>query len=70
MTTVKKEVKRKKYMFTFEEGGWNTVYAKTKRGAIKEAIKEWKDYDDLNPRIDSVHLATEEGEFVAMSNFW
>jgi hypothetical protein len=29
-------------------GGWNTVWAKTKRGAIKAALKEYKDSDTLN----------------------
>ena len=48
-------------MFTFEGGGWNTVWAKTKKGAIKAALKEYKDSDTLNVRIDSVHKATAEG---------
>ena len=64
------ELKNKQYMFTFEGGGWNTVWAKTKRGAIKEALKEYKDSDTLNPRIDSFHLATEEGIEGAMSIFY
>ena len=28
-----KQLELKQYMFTFEEGGWNTVWAKTLRGA-------------------------------------
>lgn len=64
------EFKNKQYMFTFEEGGWNTVWAKTKRGAIKAALKEYENSDTLNPRIDSVHLATEEGLRTAMSLFY
>lgn len=67
---MKKELKRKMYMFTFESGGWNTVWAKTKRGAIKAAIAEYADSDTLNVRLDSVHLATEKGLEVAMRNFW
>ena len=63
------EIKNKQYMFTFEGGGWNTVWAKTKRGAIKAALKEYKDSDSLNPRIDSFHKATEEGLRSAMSLF-
>ena len=39
----------KEFMFNFEGGGWNTVYAKTKRGAITKALKEYKNDDDLNP---------------------
>ncbi len=64
------ELKNKQYMFTFEGGGWNTVWAKTKRGAIKAALKEYKDSDSLNPRIDSFHIATEEGLRAAMSLFY
>lgn len=64
------ELKNKQYMFTFEGGGWNTVWAKTKRGAIKAALKEYKDSDTLNPRIDSFHVATESGLRTAMSLFY
>lgn len=64
------ELKNKHYMFTFEGGGWNTVWAKTKRGAIKAALKEYKDSDTLNPRIDSFHVATEDGLRAAMSLFY
>jgi hypothetical protein len=64
------EFKNKEYMFTFEGGGWNTVWAKTKRGAIKKALEEYKDSDSLNPRTDSFVLATEEGLEVAMSTFY
>jgi hypothetical protein len=64
------EFKNKEYIFTFEGGGWNTVWAKTKRGAIKKALEEYKDSDSLNPRTDSFVLATEEGLEVAMSTFY
>ena len=64
------EFKNKQYMFTFEEGGWNTVWAKTKRGAVKAALKEYENSYTLNPRVDSVRLATEEGLNVAMSLFY
>jgi|TARA_B110000977_G_C10932631_1_gene437716 hypothetical protein len=61
---------RKQYMFTFEEGGWNTVWAKTKRGAIKAALLEYKDSETLNVNIESIHLATEKGLESAMSLFY
>ena len=67
---MKKELKLKQYMFTFEGGGWNTVWAKTLKGAIKKVELEYKDSETLNPIPNSVHLATEEGLFVAMSNFY
>jgi hypothetical protein len=64
------ELKRKQYMFTFEGGGWNTVWAKTLKGAIKAAEKEYKDSPTLNPIPSSVHLATEQGLQNAMSLFY
>ena len=64
------ELKRKQYMFTFEGGGWNTVWAKTLKGAIKAAKNEYKDSPTLNPIPSSVHLATEEGLQNAMSLFY
>lgn len=64
------ELKLKEYMFTFEGGGWNTVWAKTKRGAIKKAIKEYAYSDKLNPIPTSFHVATEDGLKIAMSLFW
>ena len=65
-----KELKLKQYMFSFEGGGWNTVWAKTLRGARKLAVQQYKDSDTLNVRVSSVHLATEEGLFNAMSLFY
>jgi len=70
MTKLSKEIRLKEYMFTFEAGGWNTVWAKTKRGAISKAKKEYKNSKYCVPRIDSFHIATESGLKVAMSNFY
>ena len=64
------ELKLKEWMFTFEEGGWNTVWAKTKRGAIKAAVEKYKDSEGLTPRPGSFHIATSEGLDRAMSLFW
>ncbi len=64
------QFKLKQYMFTFEGGGWNTVWAKTKAGAIKAANLEYKDSDSLNPRVESFHVATEAGLQSAMSLFY
>ena len=60
----------KQYMFTFEGGGWNTVWAKTLRRAKRLAVQEYKDSKTLNVRLDSVHLATEDGLETAMSTFY
>ena len=61
---------RKQYMFTFEEGGFNTVFAKTLPGAKRQALLEWKDSPTLTVRLDSVHLATKKGLDSAMSLFY
>lgn len=37
-----KVIPNKQWMFNFTTGGWNTVYAKTKRGAIAQAAREYK----------------------------
>jgi hypothetical protein len=60
---------RKQYMFSFENGGWNTVWAKTLPGAKRQALLEYKD-SDLTVRLDSVHLATKKGLDSAMSLFY
>ena len=65
-----KQLKIKQYMFTFEEGGWNTCYGKSKRGAIKKAMAEYKDSKGLTPRPDSFHIATESGLNSALSLFY
>jgi hypothetical protein len=65
-----KQIEIKQYMFTFEEGGWNTVWAKTLRGAKKLAVQQYKEYPTLNPRLDSVHLAKEKGLKSAMGLFY
>ena len=67
---VKKKLSNKEYMFTFEEGGWNTVWAKTKKGAIKAALKEYKSSDGLTVRVDSVHKSTPSGLKAAMGLFY
>jgi hypothetical protein len=60
----------KEYMFTFEGGGWNTVWAKTLRGAKKLAVQQYADSDTLNVKVDSVHLSSKEGMKRAMSTFY
>ena len=60
----------KQYMFTFEGGGWNTCWARTLRGAKKLAVQQYEDNPPLTVKVDSVHLATEKGLKVAMSNFY
>ena len=51
------ELKKKEFIFSFEGGGWNSVYAKTRRGAEK-LMKE--QYCDMNPIEGSCHTVTTE----------
>ena len=60
------ELKKKEFVFSFEGGGWNSVYAKTKRGAEKEIEKEYFDKkgkplnSNLKPIKGSAHVTTPE----------
>lgn len=63
-------MKLKQYIFTFEEGGWNTVWAKTRKGAVKAAISKYKDSPTLNPIPSSITLATDSGLESAMRTFY
>ena len=54
---------RKQYIFTFEGGGWNSVYATSEEKAIKAAMDEYKDSPSLNP-IRSSFLLKEDNEDV------
>jgi hypothetical protein len=56
---VKKPVVLKTYMFNFIGGGWNTVYAKTKRGAIKEVKRIYGEIKSI-PDYDSVRLCSQD----------
>jgi hypothetical protein len=38
---MKNQMKNQEWMFNFIDGGWNTVYAKTKKGAIAAAKKQY-----------------------------
>lgn len=60
----------KEYMFTFEGGGWNTVWAKTRRGAIKAALKKYEDSDTLNVITNSVVRSTPETMEHVLSLFY
>lgn len=63
-------LKNKEYMYNFKQGGWNTIQAKTIRGARKLAVTKWEKYNDLTVDVNSVHLATKESMRNAMSLFW
>jgi len=59
----------KQWMYGFEGGGWNTEWAKTRKGAIAAAKRRWKGDPKLVPNVRSFHLATDEGLRSALSLF-
>ena len=59
----------KEYQFSFIGGGWNTVWAKTKKGAIKQATIEYKD-SKLVPDPKSFFIATPSSLKSALSLFY
>jgi hypothetical protein len=58
------ELKKKEFVFTFKSGGWNSVFAKTKRGAEK-LMKE--QYGDMDPIPGSCHVASEKEYMMLLS---
>lgn len=65
-----KQVTKKQYVFTFVGGGWNSVYAKTLRGAIREIKQQWPNKPGLVPDLKSVHLTNQEEYDFLMRSFW
>lgn len=56
-----KEFKKKQYIFNFTSGGWNTVWAKTKRGAVKAANQKSEEQGwNLEIVESSFRLATQK----------
>lgn len=63
------KTKLQQYIFTFEQGGWNTVWATNKRSALSKAKNEWNSIS-LTVREDSLRKATQDGLETAMSTFY
>ena len=64
-----KVIANKEYMFNFTSGGWNTVWAKTKRGAIAQAAKEYKK-SNLVPNPNTFRVSTPDDMKAALSLFY
>jgi len=64
-----KVIPNKQWMFNFTTGGWNTVYAKTKRGAIAQAAREYKT-SNLIPNPKTFAVATDAAMKTALSSFY
>jgi len=61
---------KRRYIFVFEGGGWNTVWAKSLPGAKKQAALEYKGREMLVPNLASVALCDDECLSAAMSTFY
>jgi hypothetical protein len=64
-----KVIPNKQWMFNFTTGGWNTVWAKTKRGAIAQAAREYKT-STLIPNPKTFAVATDAAMKTALSSFY
>ena len=64
-----KVIPNKQWMFNFTTGGWNTVWAKTKRGAIAQAAREYKT-SNLIPNPKTFAVATDAAMKIARSLFY
>jgi hypothetical protein len=64
------EWREKRYIFTFEGGGWNTVWAKSLPGARKKAALEYKGREMLVPNLSTVALCNDRVLADAMSTFY
>lgn len=67
------ELQKKEFLYNFKNGGWNSTFAKTKKGAIAAAKKRWaKESPDLVDKIDekSFRIKTEEDYRNLLSLFY
>lgn len=49
-------IEKKEFVFSFKSGGWNSVYAKTKRGAEKLIREEYLNSNGLPKNINSIPI--------------
>lgn len=63
-------MKQKEYLFNFVGGGWNSVWAKTKRGAIAQALKKYKGDNVCVVDVNSFRLCSEGDYRNLMSLFY
>ena len=67
---MKGELKTKTYLFGFVGGGWNSIQAKTKRGAIKAARQKYSCSPNLQVDPNSFRIRTEADERSLLALFW
>lgn len=64
------ELKNKEYLYNFVGGGWNSAWAKTKKGAIASAKKRWKGNDKLIVDERSFRISTTDDKNALLSLFY
>jgi len=60
----------KNWNFNFEDGGWNSNYAKTKEESYKMALEEYKDSEHCVPSKNTFRVATEMDTQSLLSLFY
>lgn len=65
-----KTLEKKEYLYNFASGGWNSEFAKTRRGAIAQAKKRWQDNKNLIVNEKTFRLSTPADYRICMSLFW
>ena len=63
-------LQKKEYLYNFIGGGWNSEFAKTKRGAIAQAKKRWADSEGLDIDVTSFRVSTPSDYQNLMSLFY
>jgi hypothetical protein len=63
---------RQQYIFSFTDGGWNSVYASSIEEAKEVALKEYEDSTLLTPDLDSFWAkeGNEESYDILLKSFW
>ena len=62
--------KKREFIFNFKGGGWNTVWAKNQKEAIKLALKEYSESPYTQVDVSTVRLASSKMIEAAMSTFY
>ena len=63
-------LENKEYLYNFVGGGWNSEFAKTKRGAIAQAKKRWAGNSNLQVIETSFRVSTPRDYQNLMSLFY
>ncbi len=58
------------WVFNFKGGGWNSVFAKTKKSAIKIAKERYPKHSKLEPNENTFKVPTKEEHDNLLSMFW